>query len=200
MENVADALKMAASVIIFVLALSVTIHVFSDVRSTSENISKYRDREYITEYIKKSESTDRIVGVESIIPTINRSFVENYKIVFEDPEIERNGIYKKKTIYAEKPINEIDLSSKDMSIGSDAQKAEFINLILFGNKVENFSTLETKYKKLGYILHERGLYDIIKGKKYEELVGVYLMDDEADSSTPKFDRVKKRIITYKEKS
>ena len=47
MENVADALKMAGSVFLFVLALSIIILNFGKVRATSDTILSYRDRETI---------------------------------------------------------------------------------------------------------------------------------------------------------
>ena len=46
MENAADALKMAAAVLIFVVALSISINAFSEVRTTATTILNYKDNEY----------------------------------------------------------------------------------------------------------------------------------------------------------
>ena len=45
MENVTDALKIAAAVLIFVLALSISINAFSEARITAKTILDYKDRE-----------------------------------------------------------------------------------------------------------------------------------------------------------
>ena len=45
MENAVDALKMAGAVLIFVMALSVSIVAFGQVRETADIILDYKDRE-----------------------------------------------------------------------------------------------------------------------------------------------------------
>ena len=70
MENAADALKMAAAVLIFVVALSISINAFGQVRLASRTILEYNDKEYNYTYVEDNGTTKRIVGIESIIPTI----------------------------------------------------------------------------------------------------------------------------------
>ena len=48
MENAVEALKMAGSVLIFVLALSVVILAFSQTREAIDTVLRYSDREYWT--------------------------------------------------------------------------------------------------------------------------------------------------------
>ena len=86
MENAVDALKMAGAVLLFVLAISVAIVSFGQAREAADTILDYKDRE--TVYIDgnlyyKTTGTERTVGLETIIPTIYRAYIENYKIVFE---------------------------------------------------------------------------------------------------------------------
>ena len=85
MENAADALKMAAAVLLFVLAISIAIFYFGQVRQASDTILNYKDREakYVY-YETESGKYERNVNLETIIPSIFRSYLENYKIVFED--------------------------------------------------------------------------------------------------------------------
>ena len=86
MENAADALKIAGAVLLFVLALSIIIFFFGKVRRASDTILDYRDREtvYIDgEYYYKTSGTERSVDFETIIPSIFRAYLENYKIVFQ---------------------------------------------------------------------------------------------------------------------
>lgn len=86
MENAAQALKIAGSVLLFVLALSVIILAFGQVRETSDTILNYRDRE--TVYIDgklyyEASGTERQVGLETVIPTVTRAYIENYRVTFE---------------------------------------------------------------------------------------------------------------------
>ena len=81
MENAAEALKIAAWVLIFVVALSMCINSFSQARQTMDTILEYNDKEYSYTYVEDNGSTERIVGYESIIPTIYRAYKENYKII-----------------------------------------------------------------------------------------------------------------------
>ena len=79
MENAADALKMAGAVLLFVLALSVIIFSFGQVRETADTILDYKDRE--TSYIDGNNyytttGTERQVGLENIIPSIYRAYIE----------------------------------------------------------------------------------------------------------------------------
>ena len=48
MENVVDALKMAGSVLLFVIGLSVAILAFSQAREAIDSVLKYSDRESFT--------------------------------------------------------------------------------------------------------------------------------------------------------
>lgn len=84
MENATDALHMAAAVLIFVLALSISINAFGEVRQTSQTILEYKDREYDYSYVEDNGTTQRIVSAETIIPSIYRAYKENYKIVFKE--------------------------------------------------------------------------------------------------------------------
>ncbi len=136
MENAADALQMAAFVLIFVLALSISINAFGEARQTSQILLDYRDREYDYDWIEsnKKEDTARIVGAEMIIPSIYKAYKENYKIVFEDIEdIVEDGLYTKELpsgLGTKQKINYIDLE-KEVK-GTDEQKEKFIEYLLYG--------------------------------------------------------------------
>ena len=128
MENAADALKMAGAVLIFVLAISIIILAFGQVRETADTILDYKDREtvYIDgDYYYKQTGTERHVGIETIIPSIYRAYLENYKIVFEglDPIY-----YKKQNDGSKKGIYSIDLQAE--TIPAD-KKPEFLCGILY---------------------------------------------------------------------
>ena len=199
MENAADALKMAAAVLIFVLALSISINAFGQVRKTSQTILDYRDREYDYTYVEDNGTTERIVGAETIVPSIYRAYQENYKIVFDIREID--CLYKKKIEGSDEPIKYIDLEKE--SLANEEQKRKFIQAILYGTS--SFGSKQNDIKKefssLGIELKEDGIFNTIsaEGKKYRESLGVYYQEEVESGETsqaPEANKTKKRVITY----
>ena len=212
MENVADALKMAADFLVFITALAIGITSFSQARSTAQILLNYTDREYETQYVESTSTTNRVVGAETIIPTIYRAYKENYKIMFykSDNNNDEMELFKK----GDQPINYIDLGSdsKILSLADDAKKDDFIMVLLYGEKAEvkTVTTGEDFIKKMkneqGINLSEDGIYDTIKSSKFIEKFGVYYPDEERESSdtgdessstnVPTANKDKKRIISY----
>lgn len=204
MENAAEALKMVAAVLIFVLALSISINSFSEVRQTSQTILNYRDREYETTYVEDNGSTERLVGAETIIPSIYKIYQENYKIIFN---IENIGyLYKKKITEGEnkgqdEEINYIDLQKE--VLGNESQKQRFIQAILYGvNSFEGKSNVEEEFRNLGIEFNtdnSNGIFEKINNNKYKESLGVYYQEEVDSDSASKIsenNKTKKRVITY----
>ena len=70
MNNIADALKMAFAVFVFVIALSIVFYLITEVRETADTILFYADE---TNYYKWETGTldnGRIVGVDTVIATL----------------------------------------------------------------------------------------------------------------------------------
>ena len=95
MENAVDALKIAFAVFIFGMAITITVFMFSEVKETADILLQSSD---VTEYMDYTEvnditdttandGTERIVGIETIIPTLYKYYKENYTVIFLD----RNG-------------------------------------------------------------------------------------------------------------
>ncbi len=207
MENAAEALKMAAAVLIFVLALSISINSFSEVRQTSQTILNYRDREYDTTYVEDNGSTERIVGAETIIPTIYKSYKENYKIIFDfikESNYKFDCLYEKKVenegnITWEK-INYIDLQNEILGV---KQKEQFIQAILygynsFGGEKDN---IISEFKNLGVqFVNEDGIIKSLnEGQSIKESLGVYYQEDvdsETKSEISEVNKTEKRVIIY----
>ena len=205
MENAADALKIAASVLIFVVALSISINAFGEARMTATTILNYQDNEYDYTYVKENTdasgnvSTERIVGVETVVPSIYKAYRENYKIVFKGLD---GGVYTQddETGRAQE-INTIDLQNE--VLGTESQKEQFVNAILYGKKYSEFNTVRTTFENNLHIhLNDEGIYDKIVGRKIKENIGIYyqeeagLVEDEEDSSVPDANKTTKRVITY----
>lgn len=202
MENAAEALKMAGAVLIFVLAISIIIFAFGQVRETSDIILDYRDRE--TEYISDEENhyyqttgTERIVGLETVIPSIFRAYLERYKIVFEGLDEPLYEIKDKTGEYV--PRYTLD-SDTNINIGDNNEsKKAFLSGILyrdFNNDILEFPTKQA-FEQQFYvnIKNYKSLYEQLNGRRITEYLGVYYTEDNPNKTEVNLQ--KKRIITYR---
>ena len=98
MENAVDALKIGFAVLVFVMALSLTIYMFSQARESADIVLHSSD---ITEYMEYEEvsqgSENRVVGLETIIPTLYKYYKENYTVIFRNSSGNFLPIYETKT-------------------------------------------------------------------------------------------------------
>ena len=194
-DNITDALKMAAAVLVFVIALGVSISSFSQARQTIDTLLTYQDREYDYTYVEKNGTTQRIIGAETIVPSIYKAYKENYKIVFKD--IYGNGMalyHKSDGSGGTISVSSIDLE-KDV-LGSNEEKEIFIRALLYGSK---YSSEIDNFKKSGIFLNKSNFYDTIKGRTFKEELGVYYQEEiQGQSDSPDVNKTKKRVITYTE--
>ena len=204
MENAVDALKMAGAVLLFVLAISVAIVSFGQARETADTILDYKDRE--TVYIDgnlyyQTTGTERTVGLETIIPTIYRAYIENYKIVFQglnEPiyTLKLSGDTKiaKYTIDLETKTTTDGIQINNVALANDEQKSEFLCGILYKDFSKSGSEENFK-KKYNVDLPTNSLINRLKGTKITEYLGVYYQND--NENVPDVNKTEKRIITYK---
>lgn len=88
MENVTDALRMASAALLFVIAFTVTMVMFSQARQSTDSVVGHLNAK---EYLPKIDSLDtnitREVGIETVIPTLYRyaQSDENIQIRIVDP-------------------------------------------------------------------------------------------------------------------
>ena len=222
MENAADALKMAAAVLVFVLALGISISSFSQARTAADTLISYTDRDSVTQYAEDIGTKTRFVGKETIIPTIYRAYKENYKIFFYNSDGTPIQLYTRIRNGVRESVNSIDLE-RDV-IGGVNQQENFIMALLYGAsgtyKREDGSAMtfndfcaellanNSKIKDL----NSQGMYGtILKNSTFEEKYGVYYQNDllpedydpDTDISdqfdepeTPDTNKTKKRIISY----
>lgn len=73
MENAVDALKMAGAALLFILAFTIAIMLFSKTRETGDSIlDNLRLKEFFPQVQSLPGQTTREVGIETIIPTLYR--------------------------------------------------------------------------------------------------------------------------------
>lgn len=86
MENAVDALKMGFGIFVFVIAIAIAVSVIGQARSASDVIFHFNDKTEFYTYITEEDvdSDSRIVGIETIIPTIYRYAKEQFAVTIYD--------------------------------------------------------------------------------------------------------------------
>lgn len=104
MENAVDALKMAFAIFVFTIAISLAIYMFTKARETANIVLQSSDVTKYMEYTDLSDinsgisiEDDRIVGLETIIPTLYKYYKENYTVVFLEEDGTPSTLYETQT-------------------------------------------------------------------------------------------------------
>lgn len=216
MENAVEALKMAFSVMMFVLALTLSISCFSKANTAVTAITNMRDRETEYTYVEPA-GTNRIVGVESVIPTMYRAYIEHFEVRFyekTDLGLKELPIYYA-TDYQNQKYGDVlkDESNNKIIINYiDLEKEKFgteINPVTGGT----IPAEQVAIKHLDIIMGKRpsdpkkpyynqfledgkdGFYERFKNSKFEEQLGEYYLET-TDETTGGTKKTKKRVITY----
>lgn len=93
MENATHALIMAFSVMVLVIALTVSIVAFNNAKQTADIILYTKDETNYYEYqgTRGKQAENRIVGLETVIPTLYKYYKENYTVVFKKGNYNENN-------------------------------------------------------------------------------------------------------------
>lgn len=209
-ENIADALKMAGSVLLFVMGLSIAILAFSQARESMDIVLSYSDRESLSiegnprfYYLSKDNDTSRYVGKETIIPAIYRAYKENYKIIFKFPDdyyLFKQEVKNAKGLNEEKKISTLDLANQSLS--SDLASRQFLNGIIYGDfEYENEKSKNDYINKFKITPNDISLYQYLTEKestyKIKEYLGTYYIEDvNGTSEVNAVNKTEKRVITY----
>lgn len=207
MENAVEALKIAAGVLLFVLALTVSISCFSQANRAVTSIVSMRDRDtqILYDQIKPSNKLTRVVGVETIIPTMYKALDENIDIQFIDKNKKNIPIWYELTQNRDNNkcyIRDKDNQKNDKIItsiidghissvaGDPTERIKILDIILSGDGKS------TEFKNIHY--YSEGLYKFLEGKTFEEQLGEYYPIDTTNSGSTST-QIKKRVITYYQK-
>lgn len=198
MENAVEALKIAFAVMMFVMALTLSISSFSNATSAVTSIVSMRDRENEYTYVEPAENLTRTVGIDAVVTSMYRAFEENIVIHFinsdgETPfalyyDTDTTGEVKKDDSYNNIEISCIDLSKEGFATKEQAQ--QHLDIILAGDSALPAKTEEVQRIYGEKLIHTEGLYEYLKDKKFEEYLGEYYQGEGAS-------QIKKRVITYK---
>ena len=187
-DNLSDALVMAGAVLIFIIALTVSMSSFSTMRSQIDDIVEsdskldllMDDGKYLNYLTSQDDGDVRIVGIETIISSLYRVEKENYRVYIKSSAIPRDLA----TVYtnANPQTYKKDDGSSELLINTGDKVLE----ITINNKNSNITNLFSKDGK--------NLYDKLKGKKFKEYLGVY-QERTADEVSAE-NKTTYRVITY----
>ncbi len=204
MENAVEALKMAGSVLLFVMALSIAMLSFTQARSAIDTLVEYSDREYSTienddRFYYRTGKTERYVGMETIIPTIYRVLDESYRIIFKFPD--DYYLYIDKT--QNRKICEIDFTIDQNGI---SDRLNFLNSIVYNLPDKNGDN--TNRINDSQSLHDYLIEKLKNNYKIKESLGTYYNEDrrtkkdieanitEKLSEVSEVNKKEARVITY----
>jgi len=188
MENAVDALKIAFAVMMFVMALTLSISSFSNANSAVNSIINMKDRETEYTYVEPAEDLTRTVGIETVVTSIYRAFEENIEIYFLDKTGNEIYLYNNIDVNGNKvPTSSINLSNEGFASKEDAK--QHLDIILGGTIELNDKTEEVKRKYEKKLIYDEGLYNYFKGEQFKELLGEYYQGEGASE-------IKKRVVTY----
>jgi len=103
MENAVDALMIGFAVLVFTMALSLTIYMFSNAIKTSDmvlhssDVTEFMEYQGFDNYTEAEDSKNRIVGIETVIPTLYKYYKENYTVIFRNASRNYLELYETKT-------------------------------------------------------------------------------------------------------
>lgn len=191
MENAVEALKMAGFMLLFIIALSITMITITQAKTTADSLVKNQDRQQSYQYIEVtgdlSKSLSRTVTLADIIPTLYRYAQEDYAVqfytssgsplyVYESGQI-KNGVHVKK--------NDLDLDTEHWLENGETRYEEWR-----GNttKIKQHVDDVVEYLLANY-----------KNSNFEEKLGTtedYEESQDTNELVPDINKQYKRIITY----
>ena len=168
MENASDALIMAGEMLIFIVALTVCISSFTKVRVEIDKIvgqketvqmAKNEENQEYVNYIKsKKNNSIRVVGAETLFPSMYRAIKENYVIYiklkdYQDDYIKNSGIV---LTTATKDVSAIIRNSDGTTSSSKViNNGDSIIKITIGSKTakinQNVNAILKLYKRKGIL-------------------------------------------------
>ena len=191
MENAVEALKMAGFMILFIIAVSITMITLTQAKTTADSLVKNQDRQQSYQYIEVtgdlSKSLSRTVTLADIIPTLYRYAQEDYAVQFYTSSGSPLYIYESGQIKNGVPVKKNDL---DLDTEHWIENGE--------TRYEDWRGNTTKIKQhvddvVEYLLAN------YKNSNFEEKLGTtedYEESQDTNELVPDINKQYKRIITY----
>lgn len=191
MENAVEALKMAGFMLLFIIAISITMITLTQAKTTADSLVKNQDRQQSYQYIEVtgdlSKSLSRTVTLADIIPTLYRYAQEDYAVQFYTSSGSPLYVYESGQIKNGVPVkkNDLDLDTEHWLENGETRYEEWR-----GNT--------TKIKQ-----HVDDVVEFLlanyKNSNFEEKLGTteeYEESQDTNELVPDINKQYKRIITY----
>ena len=234
MENAVDALKIAFAVFVFVMALSIAMYMFTQAKATSDIVLQASDVTQFMEYTEMPPiedgttiiGEDRIVGIETIIPTLYKYYKENYTVIFRNSNGTPMDLYVSQTnasLWSESYTNKYYSSDTDLKVcsfdvdeetsrhepwtGNTKYYKQNLDMFLSGGKFKAPSGNGMDYNYLDMNVNgwrrKHGFIEEYKDDKFRESLGEYTYnevkqdyEDDTTSGLTNLKGKKKRVIIY----
>lgn len=177
MENAAEALKMGFAVMVFVIALTVVFSMVSQAKQTADVVFEIEDdTKYFQEGLEgvtylTSGATERIVGWETVVPTIYRYNVENYGVTIIDNtngETELNIIKARFDYNTETVVQNWTSNNKtykdDSESNPNEQLIKYLNKKVYANYLSFSEPNNEKYTELFERIYNATSYSTANNK------------------------------------
>ena len=226
MENAVDALKIAFAVFVFVMALSLAMYMFTMARETadivlqSSDITEFMDYTSLANVIEGTTTVDgneRIVGLETIIPTLYKYYKENYTVIFLNSSGSPLELYETQTnttLWSTGYTNRYYSNNKDLRIcsfdvdeetrrhepwtGNTNYYKQNLDMFLSGGTF-NYPSGNGESYNYSDIIGRGGFIEKYKNARFRESLGEYTfnsVNSEQISGTTNVEGREKRVIIY----
>lgn len=143
MENAVDALKIAAAVLVFVIAITIAFALLSQAKSTSDIILFSSDKTNYYDYSKNFDGTNgRIVGADVVISSLYRYYKESIVVRIYD----NSGTLKKQ------------FNTKIDGLGSQKARKKFVNDWINSSEGKSILSSDNKFLETFDEVKESGQY------------------------------------------
>lgn len=191
MENAVEALKMAGFMLLFIIALSITMVTLTQAKTTADSLVQNQDRQESYQYIEladgETKSFSRTVTLSDIIPTLYRYAQEDYAVQFYQSNGSKLNIYE-----SGQKQNGVNIWKNDLDLDTEHWVENGVT------RYEEWRGNTTKIKQhvddvVEYLLKN------YKNSKFEEKLGTteeYEESQDTNELVPDINKQYKRVITY----
>ena len=192
MENAVEALKMAGFMILFVIALSITMVTLTQAKTTADSLVKNQDRQESYQYVELAEGEtkafSRTVTLSDIIPTLYRYAQEDYAVQFYNSDGSPLNVYESGQMQ-----NGVHVKKNDLDLDTEHWEENGVT------KYEEWRGNTTKMKQHVDDVVEFLLQPSYKDRQFEEklcTIEDYEEDQDTNELVPDINKQYKRVITY----
>ncbi len=192
MENAVEALKMAGFMLLFIIALSITMITLTQAKTTADALVQNQDRQESYQYIELTEgetrSFSRTVTLSDIILTLYRYAQEDYAVQFYNSNGTALNVYQS----GQKNASGTNIWKNDLDLDTEHWEENGVT------RYEEWRGNNAKIKQHVDDVVEY-LLDNYKDRQFDEKLGTiedYEESQDTNELVPDINKQYKRVITY----